>query len=830
MNKTYDLLLVGATALSAGIVRAHPELSIAILENTCSVAGEFANTYLPETAFSYSPKTPYAQELKEEFLKRKALSPSAPSFPAIMPILSDGLNRSTADVFFFAVLTDIQAQKDGYQVQWSAFGIPHSFRALHIIDTTATFISHPFFTGKAPRYAMALCHIDTDLHIHTTPCCDAAQGRASILRQYRNILRIAPEPAITPLEPAQTFGCAAWLPSASERDFLSAFDRGAAASLPEGEYFALQPVTVDEGSYDIIVVGLGTAGTIAAITASRNGHKVLGIENLSLCGGAGTAGNVAGYYFGYKGGIYQEIDDASHRFDDRFLPMRRVGVDQKIAQLNEALSECDVRYNAAFTQAIFQGRTVTGISWHEKGVRHTAKAKFVIDATAEAAVCISAGCNMLGGRTSDGQFQPYSCIHLKYTDGNLLSGSMDQGRMNQYDPDSLGQSILQTYACYLHLREDYSSMEYMGIVPLFGLREGLRIQGEETVEFSKVTAGQFCEKPVYWCWSNFDNHGKDNALESEDYQDWVTLCGMWGWGLSLPVPMGALIPKDFDGLLVAGRCVSADHDTAFALRMKDDVQKSGEAAAQLASLAISGNIRAKDVHVDILRQRLFASGCLKPEDEIPRLEKQRMNELHEGQLWCRNDADIRAGLGTDAPAYFMWSARVLQKRQLLTKLLDSADEKTRFHSALALSMLPEPSEKAVEQLSLCALKQDGYIPGSGRKYVYPRSISAIYALGRTKAASALPALYQLMEDENFLDTLPFTPDMLLQDRKDYYFQYRSHILSALCRIAQVHPEKRAEIRDRLQAYLPGKQFSVSLIGGDLRFDDTDTFRKMAKNI
>ena len=45
MKKQYDLLLVGATALSAGIVQAHPDLDIAVLEQTCSVAGEFANTY-----------------------------------------------------------------------------------------------------------------------------------------------------------------------------------------------------------------------------------------------------------------------------------------------------------------------------------------------------------------------------------------------------------------------------------------------------------------------------------------------------------------------------------------------------------------------------------------------------------------------------------------------------------------------------------------------------------------------------------------------------------------------------------------------------------------
>lgn len=829
MKKIYDLLLVGATALSAGIAQAHPELSIAILEQSCSVAGEFANTYQTDNAFCYTPNTIAAQQLKAQFIARNAMSDTGEWITAIMPILSEGLRRSNADVYFFAAMTDIRVEDGCYRVHWNAFGINHCFRALRIVDTTAKFICRPYFPGKAPRCTVTLNHMDTDHRVHATACTDAVSGRFAILESHKNILRIAPEPAVIPKEKQRRFGAAAWVPSAARGNFLAAFDDGAALALPEGSCVAAQPKEVNDGSYDVIVVGLGTAGSIAAITAHGEGLKVLGIENLSLCGGAGTAGNVTGYYFGYKGGVYRAVDEQSHRFDDRFIPMNRVGADQKAAQLNASLSGCDVRLNATFTDAICDGSTVTGILWQENGVRHRAKARFVIDATADAAVCVSAGCEMLSGRASDGHFQPYSCMHLKYSEGKLLSGSMDQGRMNQYDPDSFGTGILNACACYLHLLENYGSREYLGIVPLFGLREGQRIAGEETVEFAKVTAGQFCQKPVYWCWSNFDNHGKDNALESESYQDWVTLCGMWGWGLSVPVPMGALIPKGYDGLLAAGRCVSVDHDTAFAVRMRDDVQKSGEAAAQIAALAIRDGICAKAVDADLLRSRLYRTGCLKAEDEIPRLEKQKLGEVYEGQLWCDDDAAIALGLATDSPAYYMWSARVLGKKQLLTALLDSPDEKTRFNAALALAMLPAPPDKAVAQLSLCALKQDGYIPQSGRKYVYPRSVAAIYALGRTGSCLALPALYRLMEDESFIETLSLE-EPLLVDRADYYFQYRSHIICALCRIAEANPEAKAEIQNRLLTYINGKQLSVSLIGGTLRFDDTETFRKMVQSL
>ena len=61
-------------------------------------------------------------------------------------------------------------------------------------------------------------------------------------------------------------------------------------------------------SYDLIVVGLGTAGSVAAITAARQGLRVLGLEQLPAMGGQGTLGYVMPYYFGGPGGLFEELD------------------------------------------------------------------------------------------------------------------------------------------------------------------------------------------------------------------------------------------------------------------------------------------------------------------------------------------------------------------------------------------------------------------------------------------------------------------------------------------------------------------------------------------
>ena len=52
---------------------------------------------------------------------------------------------------------------------------------------------------------------------------------------------------------------------------------------------------VFERAYDLIVVGLGTAGAISLITAGRKGLSVLGVEQLYGMGGTATLGSICGY-------------------------------------------------------------------------------------------------------------------------------------------------------------------------------------------------------------------------------------------------------------------------------------------------------------------------------------------------------------------------------------------------------------------------------------------------------------------------------------------------------------------------------------------------------
>lgn len=830
MKKRYDLLLVGATALSAGICAYNAKnggkLSIVVIEQGCTCAPEFSAAL--KGGRPAAPVTAVGAELIAELSERKAVDENGEVWlPAVSPVIAERF-KDNADCYFFAALNNLEREGELLSVSFTAYGIEHRFKAGAMLDTTSYFITHGFLGAEAPELDHRLNYLVSDreggILRRSFDCPDGDIGaarQALIDRSAENgerIIQFASELDVTP-----RVGSRFCLPSGAYGSFLEAFDAGALLAergdltLPETS----KPHIVDDGEYDLIVAGMGTAGAIAAITAAGEGLRVLGIESLSLSGGSGTAGGIFGYYYGFKGGLYRKIDSDAHGDDKVFLPSGGIGPNQKVTALDRyaRVRGVECRYRASFTSAEVENGRIVGIGYIQDGITHRAKAKVVIDCTAEASVCVAAGCaaergELQAGRRLDGVFQPYSSVYFR-TDGTRLGiGYIDNGTVDQYDPDDFGAAILGSATSYIHLRGDYSKRDYLGIAPLIGLREGRRLVGIETVCFENVINGRFTDKPVYYGLSNLDNHGKDSALEDTIYREWITICGLWGWEVSMPIPMGALISAKTDGLMAAGRNVSVDHTLATGLRMKDDCSKSGEAAAMIAALSIRDGSSPSEVDPSELRERLYASGCLSATDRVF-LERQGSDEHYELPFWCGDDEKLADGIASDAPGYYLWSARALGKVGLLASLLDSNDPQTRQHAALAMSMLDKKLipdlGKLTDILCDCAESRDGYVPKTGRKYLNLRSVSALCALERLAEPSCTDRLLTLLSKvDEIAAELPFEPYDLITDREDIAFQYSSHLITALSAIAAVSP-RRGEIKSALAAFTEGRSFKVSLM-------------------
>jgi len=136
------------------------------------------------------------------------------------------------------------------------------------------------------------------------------------------------------------------------------------------------------GEYDVVVVGAGTGGAPAGISAARAKAKTLVIDYLHGMGGVGTAGRVASYYHGYKGGFTATVPGLGS-----WDPIEKG--EWWRAQVREAGG--DIWYGCIGGGAVVEKGKVVGIIVITPEKRGVVLCKTVIDATGNSDVARAAG-------------------------------------------------------------------------------------------------------------------------------------------------------------------------------------------------------------------------------------------------------------------------------------------------------------------------------------------------------------------------------------------------------------------------------------------------------
>ena len=89
---------------------------------------------------------------------------------------------------------------------------------------------------------------------------------------------------------------------------------------------------------DVVVTGLGTAGTYSALAAAQEGASVIGLERSGCCGGMCTLGAVNGYYYGGIGGMYETTDKLCREVGQIWRPFGQFHPDAKKLVLEQQLA------------------------------------------------------------------------------------------------------------------------------------------------------------------------------------------------------------------------------------------------------------------------------------------------------------------------------------------------------------------------------------------------------------------------------------------------------------------------------------------------------------
>ena len=101
--------------------------------------------------------------------------------------------------------------------------------------------------------------------------------------------------------------------------------------------------------------------------------------------------------------------------------------------------------------------------------------------------------------------------------------------------------------------------------------------------------------------NSVDVHGRNGANTTE-YRTIEN--GQW-YGL----PLRSLIPLELDGLIVAGRAISATSDAAGAVRVMPPCMAMGQAAGVTAAIAAAGSTIPRNVDAAYVRRLLLDQGA-----------------------------------------------------------------------------------------------------------------------------------------------------------------------------------------------------------------------------
>lgn len=413
---------------------------------------------------------------------------------------------------------------------------------------------------------------------------------------------------------------------------------------------------------DILVIGGGTAGAIAAIQAGRSGLRTALVETGSQLGGVTTTGGVSfpGLFHAWGkqiiAGIGWELVQKAVALDSGTMPdfsivperhwMHQIRLNGPLyaALAEEACTQAGVAIHFYETPTAI-AKTENGWQMETvgKGIQRTITTKQLIDCTGGADIVGLANLP----RLREEETQPGTLIfklggydvdklnvdviqrHFEqaYQDGRLQHGDVRNSRVNfvgylrsggentqhvhgadastsetRSHTNIAGRQSLLRIIRFVRSLPGCENARVLSAQPETAVRETYRIVGEVQVTHQDYTTGRHFDDAVSYSFYPIDLHDRDGIKPKP-----------LSFGTVPTIPLRALIPKDTQNLLVAGRCVSSDRLANSALRVQASCMGMGQAAGAAAALAVRLETTPLDVPLHALHALLKQHGAIVPQ-------------------------------------------------------------------------------------------------------------------------------------------------------------------------------------------------------------------------
>lgn len=505
---------------------------------------------------------------------------------------------------------------------------------------------------------------------------------------------------------------------------------GLRPSLNIGEIDAEETTLPVLGTYDVVVMGAGTAGAPAGVGAAKKGAKTLVLDYMHGMGGMGTVGMIGRYYHGYRKGYTNTVDSGVKNMDAdnprKKKSMAEWVFDWKTEYFRREIRDAggEIWFGVLGSGAYVENGRVKGVVVATPEGRGIVLAHTVIDSTGSADIAIAAGSEY---NYTDGYSIAVQGSGLPFKNPNDFYNNTDWTFINDSD-------MLDVWRSFVVAKDKFKDQYDIGKIPQ--TRERRRMVGDFTVGVLDVYNGRTYPDIISAHLSSFDTHGF-----TEDPFFSLKPPAHSGVDVLAFVPFRALLPKGLEGIAVTGLGASAHRDAMPVIRMQPCLQNQGYAVGMAAAQAKSNQQNIRYIDIKTLQKELVKIESL-PEHVLTDIDNYPP-PYEKIQQAAISVVDNLEGLET-----ILWD-----KDRGITALVDqfhlTKNEENKLVYARILGMLSDPTgwEELIKAIDAYNEWDEGWnYTGMGQ---FGKSISyldsLIIAAGRTQKTEAIPTIVRLAE-------------------------------------------------------------------------------------